>query len=73
MTLRISDDWMILEIANVTIADAKIQPDGRWQVSAWPEPVDRNHAITALTIIELLEVGYPDGHPLVIALRAELA
>jgi hypothetical protein len=73
MTLRISDDHMTLDIANASIADATRQADGRWQVSTWPEPVDRNQAITALTIIELLEDGYPGGHPLVVALSAELA
>lgn len=34
-------------------------------------PVDGNQAITALTSTELLD-GYPDGNPLVVALRAEL-
>lgn len=72
MTLRFSAEYITLEIANAPIANAKMQADGQWQVSAWPVPVDRNQATTALTITELLEDGCPDGHPLVIALRAEL-
>jgi hypothetical protein len=32
----------------------------------------RDQAITALTVVELLETGYADDDPLVIALREEL-
>ncbi len=73
MTLKISDDRMPLDVAGTTIADARVQADGRWLVSTWPTPLDRNQAITALTITELIEHGYPNCHPLVVALRDELA
>ena len=32
----------------------------------------RDQAITALTVAELGESGYPDSHPLVVTLREEL-
>jgi hypothetical protein len=32
----------------------------------------RDQAITALTVAELGESGYPDSHPLLVALREEL-
>ncbi len=73
MTLKISDDHMELEVAGTTIAGARVLADGRWRVIIWPTPLDRNQAITALTITELIEHGYPNCHPLVVALRDELA
>jgi hypothetical protein len=72
MSVTITEERMVLESGGVVIADACVRPDGRWQVSTWPEPVDRNQAITALTVAELLERGLPAGHPLVRTLRAEL-
>jgi len=36
-------------------------------------PVDRNQAITALTMTELLHEGYLDGQALLAALRDELS
>lgn len=73
MTLKISDDRMTLEIAGASVADAKPRADGRWQVRNWPTLLDRNQAITALNITELRERGYRSDHPLVIALKDELA
>ncbi len=73
MSLTITEKRMVLESGGVVIADARVRPDGRWQVSTWPEPVDRNQAITALTVAELLKRGLSAGHPLMRTLRAELA
>jgi hypothetical protein len=72
MTLKISDDHMALETGGQIIAEAKVTGDGRWKASNWPELLDRNQAITALTVTELLECGYPSDHPVVVALRDEL-
>ena len=41
-------------------------------VSHWPRFFDRNQAITALTITELLESGRDSTDPAVTALRDEL-
>ena len=73
MTLKISADRMTLEVAGTVVADARQRADGHWQVSNWPTLLDRNQAITALTITELRECGYRSDNPLVIALKDELA
>jgi len=41
-------------------------------VSHWPRFFDRNQAITALTVTELLESGCGSNDPVVKALREEL-
>jgi hypothetical protein len=41
-------------------------------VTYWPRFFDRNQAITALTVTELLESGRDSDHPLVAALREDL-
>jgi hypothetical protein len=64
---------MFLEAGGVVTADALVRPDGRWKVGTWPEPVDRNQAVSVLTIAELLEQGFTAEHPLVRALTVELA
>jgi hypothetical protein len=43
-----------------------------WEVSHWPRFFDRNQALTALTITELLENGRDSNDPLVLALREGL-
>jgi len=73
MAIKIDDDCMTLEIDGRIIATAKRRPSGWWEVSYWPRFFDRNQAITALTITELLETGRSSNDPLVLALRAELA
>ena len=46
---------------------------GAWIVSTHPARLlTRDQAITALTVAELGESGYPDSHPLLVALRGEL-
>jgi hypothetical protein len=46
--------------------------DGWWEVSHWPRFFDRNQAITALTVTELLESGRDSNDPVMKALREEL-
>jgi hypothetical protein len=72
MSIKINDDFMCLEIGGAVIATARQRPDGWWEVTHWPRFFDRNQAITALTITELLEIGYGNDNPLVLALREEL-
>jgi hypothetical protein len=72
MSIKISDDFMCLEISGAVIATARQRPGGWWEVTHWPRFFDRNQAITALTVTELLEAGRANDDPLVIALREEL-
>jgi len=55
MALRMHDGFMSLEINGTVIATARELAGGWWQVALWFRLFDRNQAITALTIIELLE------------------
>ena len=78
MAIQITDG-MTLEIGNRIVATARFSDhaaangNGAWIVSTRPAPLcTHDQAITALTIAELEESGYPDDHPLVVALRAEL-
>jgi len=72
MSIKITDDFMYLEIGGVVIARARKRVDGWWEVSHWPRFFDRNQAITALTVTELLESGRDSSDPVVKALREEL-
>ena len=72
MTLRITDTRIVLEVGGMAIGDATARADGRWDVSTWPVLLDRNQALTALKIAELLAHGHCAHHPLVVTLRAEL-
>jgi hypothetical protein len=70
--IKINDDFMRLEMDGRIIATARERSDG-WEVSHWPRFfVDRNQAITALTVTELLESGRDCNDPLMGALLAEL-
>jgi hypothetical protein len=71
MSITISDHSMVLEI-NGAIVAAATECDGGWRVGGWPRLLDRNQAITALTIAELLRIGVDIDDPVVTALRAEL-
>ncbi len=72
MSIKIDDDFMSLEIDGKVVATAKRRTGGWWEVSHWPRFFDRNQAITALTVTELLEAGRDSNDPLVLALREEL-
>src|SRR5580692_4740367 len=73
MSLRIDDDAMSLEVGGEVVATARFSQhaaaDGRgaWIVSDRPgRLLNRNQAITALTVTELLEIGHRSDHPLVL-------
>jgi hypothetical protein len=72
MPIKIEDDHMRLEVDGVVLATASRRPGGWWEVGHWPRFFDRNQAITALTITELLDSGCDTNDPLVRALRQEL-
>ena len=72
MSIKIDEQYMCLEVADVVIATARQHADGWWEVTRWPRLLDRDQAITALTVTELLETGRTNDDPLVIALREEL-
>jgi hypothetical protein len=72
MEIEITDDFMRLRDGNEITATARQRADGWSEVSHWPRFFDRNQAITALTITELLCSGRDGNDPLVLALREEL-
>ena len=72
MAIQIDDDFMILEIDGTIVAEAKRRAGVGWEVTCRPRLFDRNHAIAALTVIEVLESGRHSDDPLVLALRGEL-
>ncbi len=72
MAIKIDDDEMKLEVDGTVVAVATLRPGGWWEVTNWPRFFDRNQAITALTVTELLDKGYGSDHPLVSALQEEL-
>jgi len=72
MSIKITDDFMCLEIDGVVIATARQRADGWWEVSYWPRFFDRDQAITALTVTEFLGSGRDSSDPVVLALREEL-
>ena len=72
MPIKIDDGFMSLEIDGKVVATAREHTGGWWEVSHWPRFFDRNQAITALTVTELLETGRDSNDQLVLALREEL-
>lgn len=72
MAIKIDDDQMRLLVDGKLIAVAERQSGDWWEVNYLPKFFDRNRAITALTVTELLEIGYANDHPLVTTLREEL-
>jgi hypothetical protein len=72
MSIKINDDLMRLEVDDKLIATARRHEGIWWEVTHWPRFFDRNQAITALTVTELLATGHGNDDPLVVALREEL-
>jgi hypothetical protein len=72
VSIKINGDSMYLVIDGLVIATAKERRGGWWEVSNWPRFFDRNQAITALTVTELLHGGRDRDDPLVRALCQEL-
>jgi hypothetical protein len=69
MTIKIRDGFMSLEIDGRVVATATERAGGWWEVIYWPRFFDRDQAITALTVTELLESGRDSSDPVVAALR----
>jgi hypothetical protein len=63
MPVRIGDGFMRLEIDGRVVATATERIGGWWEVTYWPRFFDRNQAITALTVTELLETGCDSDDP----------
>ena len=72
MSIKINNDVVRLETGGQAIATSRQRTEGWREVSHRPRFFGRNQAITALTITQLLESGYPDDDQLVAALREEL-
>ena len=79
MSLRIDDEIMSLEVGGEVVAIARFSQhaaadgQGAWIVSDRPGRLfNRNQAITALTVTELMEIGHSHSHPLVLAFEEEL-
>jgi hypothetical protein len=64
--------FMRLEIDSRVIATANEGAGGQLEVTDWPRFFDRNRAITALTVTELLESGRDSTDPVMAAFREEL-
>ena len=72
MPIRIGDGTVQLDIDGRILGTATERAGGWWEVTYWPRFFDRNQAITALTVTELLESGRDSNDPVVAALRQEL-
>jgi hypothetical protein len=72
MAIKIDEGFISLEIDGEVVATAWQRSGGWWEVSCWPKFLDRNQAITALTVTELLHTGHGNDDPVVVALREEL-
>ena len=77
--IEITSEYMCLKVNDKVIAIARFSPhaagdgDGAWIVSTCTARLLAcDQATTALTVAEPGESGYPDSHPLVVALQAEL-
>jgi hypothetical protein len=71
MALRINDDCMTLELDG-TKARAAVRVGSLWRVDGWPRLLNRNEAITALTLAEWLLSGHSADSPCAVAWRREL-
>ena len=56
MALHIDDDCMSLE-ADGIVTRAAVRPGHLWRMTVWPRLLNRNEAITALTLAEWLHSG----------------
>jgi hypothetical protein len=72
MALHISDKSMSLEINGATV-NAAVRLGSLRRVTGWPRLLNRNEAITALTLAEWLLSGRSADAPCVAAWREELA
>lgn len=71
MSLEITEDKMTVVLDGATIATGT-RAGSVWHVTTWPTPLDRNAAITALSLAERVIIHGEDD-PCVIEWRRELA
>jgi hypothetical protein len=74
--ILIEDGFMTLEVGRTAVATVRFSQhaaadgNGAWSVpTCLARLFAREQAITALSVADLLESGYPNEHPLVVALR----
>jgi hypothetical protein len=72
LSIKISERYTCLEVDGLVSASARQRAEGWWEVTCWPQRCGRNQAITALTVAELLGIGYARDHPVITALHSEL-
>jgi hypothetical protein len=72
MPIKINGGFLRLEADGQVTATARRRADGWREVSHWPRFCDRNQAITALAVTELLASGRGSSDPVASALREEL-
>ena len=72
MTIKINEDLMTLEIDDIVVAPARRWTGDWWEGTHRPTFFERDQAITALTVTELLEGSYGSDDPQVMALQEEL-
>ncbi|RFS82865.1 hypothetical protein D0T12_25975 [Actinomadura spongiicola] len=71
MALEITKTTMTATLNDKVIATGTRTPTG-WHVTTWPTPLDRNAAITALSLAERI-ITHGEDDPCVIEWRRELA
>ncbi|MEU8804773.1 hypothetical protein [Spirillospora sp. NPDC048819] len=71
MSLVITEDTMTAVLDGEVIATGT-RTDSGWHVTTWPRPLDRNAAITALSLAERV-ITHGEDDPCVRAWRKELA
>jgi hypothetical protein len=71
MALRITENTMVTDLNGEIIATATRAPDG-WHVTTWPRPLDRNSAITAMSLAERV-ITHGEDDLCVMEWRRELA
>jgi len=71
MALHINDDFMSIEVDGTVIRVA-VRLGLLWRVTGWPRLLNRNEAITALTLAERLLSRHGADAPCLAASREEL-
>jgi hypothetical protein len=71
MSLEITEDRMTVVLDGQVIATGT-RTGNAWHVTTWPTPLDRNSAITALSLAERV-ITHGEDDPCVMEWRRELA
>jgi hypothetical protein len=72
MAIEITDEFMYLKVEGRVVSTARRREGGWWEATHWPRFFNRNQAVTALTLTELLATGRSEDDPLIVALREGL-